>query len=457
MIKKQLATVLFFILCLALPFSAFASPLEEAKQIVKESYVGDVDGNIDNATTIPELMNMLDPYSTYFTADEFNNFLNAVDLTSVGIGIVIEKVESGIKITDLIDGGSAKSGGLKPGDIITAVDGTATPVLTLDQASSRITGKANTSVTLTILREDGSILTKTLTRKAFSLPNSSSKLLYGNVGYISLSSFSNDATSLLSKAVQQLEKQGATSFILDLQNNGGGYVTASEQIIGMFPNAKNAYKLKETTGTTVVHALKQSTIFPENTKVLINKSSASASEMTAAALLDQKAAILYGQTTYGKGAMQAFYELEDGSYLKLTVGHFYGPNGTEINHIGVNPNVKTTSNPLYQAHFDGIAAGLTNSKELASLKNVALTKTFTINFSKQLAASINPKSVQLIELGNNAIEATVKQDGQKLLVTPKSALTAGKEYMLIIQPSIKNNNGKSLKQGAYLHITTVSK
>ncbi|AWE06366.1 peptidase S41 [Lysinibacillus sp. 2017] len=457
MIKKQLATMLFFILCLALPFSVFASPLDEAKQIVKENYVGDVEGTINNATTIPELMNMLDPYSTYFTADEFNSFLNAVDLTSVGIGIVIEKVDSGIKITDLIDGGSAKNGGLKTGDIITAVDGTSTTALTLDQASSRITGKENTSVTLTILHEDGSILTKTLTRKAFSLPNSSSKLLYGNVGYISLSSFSNDATSLLSKAVQQLKNQGATSFILDLQNNGGGYVTASEQIIGMFPNAKNAYKLKEATGTTIVHALKQSTTFPENTKVLVNKSSASASEMTAAALLDQKAATLYGQTTYGKGAMQAFYELEDGSYLKLTVGHFYGPNGTEINHIGVNPNVKTTANPLYQAHFDAIAAGLSNSKELASLKNVALTKTFTITFSKQLAASIDPHSVQLIELGSNAVEATVKQDGQKLLVTPKDTLTAGKEYMLVIQPRIKNSTGKSLKQGAYLHITTVSK
>ena len=457
MFKKQLSALLFFVLCLALPFTVFAAPLDDAKQIVKQSYVGDINGNIDNATSIQELMNMLDPYSTYYTADEFNAFLNAVDLTSVGIGVIIEKVDSGIKITDTIDGGSAKSAGLKAGDIITAVDGTSTTALTIDQASSRITGKANTTVTLTILREDGTIVTKTLTRKAFSLPNSSTKMLYGNFGYISLSSFSNDAANLLTKAVQQLKKQGATSFILDLQNNGGGYVTASEQIIGMFPNAQNAYKLKESTGTTMVRALKQSTTFPENTKVLINKSSASASEMTAAAILDQHAATLYGQTTYGKGAMQAFYELEDGSYLKLTVGHFFGPSGTVINHVGVHPNITTTSNPLYQAHYDAIQEQLTNAKELASLKNVPLNKTFTINFSGQLATTIDANAVQLIELGGNAVEATVKISGQKLLITPKNSLVASKEYMLIVQPTIKNSNGKTVKQGVYLHITTVEK
>ena len=234
-------------------------------------------------------------------------------------------------------------------------------------------------------------------------------------------------------------------------------MTASEQIIGMFPNAVNAYKLQESTGTTMVRALKQSTTFPENTKVLINKSSASASEMTVAALLDQNAATLYGQTTYGKGAMQAFYELEDGSYLKLTVGLFFGPSDTVINHVGVKPNVTTTSNPLYQAHYDTIKEQLTNSKELASLNNVPLNKTFTINFSKQLEKTIDPSAVQLIELGGNAIETTINVSDQKLLITPKHSLAAGKEYMLIVQPTIKNSNGKTIKQGVYLHITTVAK
>ena len=107
-----------------------------------------------------------------------------------------------------------------------------------------------------------------------------------------------------------------------------------------------------------------------------------------------------------------------------------------INHVGVNPNVPTTSDPLYHAHYDAIKEQLTHSKELTSLKNVPVNKTFTINFSKQLAKTVDPSAVQLIELGGNAVPATMEISGQKLLVTPKNSLVAGKEYMLIIQPTI---------------------
>lgn len=127
MIKKHLSALLFFILCLTIPFTVLSAPLEEAKQIVKENYVGTINGDINRATSIEQLMNMLDPYSTYFTIEEFEEFINGVELTSVGIGVVIEKVEKGILITEVIEGGSAKSAGLKVGDIITEVDGVSTP------------------------------------------------------------------------------------------------------------------------------------------------------------------------------------------------------------------------------------------------------------------------------------------------------------------------------------------
>ena len=109
----------------------------------------------------------------------------------------------------------------------------------------------------------------------------------------------------------------------------------------MFPGATNAYKLKEASKTTTVRAISQSVKFPTHTKVLINRYSASASEMLAGSLLDQQAAVLYGETTYGKGSMQTFFELNDGGYLKLTVGHFTGPANTAINNVGVEPNIST--------------------------------------------------------------------------------------------------------------------
>ncbi|MEK4424109.1 S41 family peptidase [Solibacillus sp. FSL K6-1523] len=452
MLKRQLSALLFFILFLTIPFTTLASPLDEAKQTVKDLYVGDIHGNVDKATSIEALIGMLDPYSAYFTEEEFEEYINAVDLTSVGIGVVIEKVNAGILITQLIDGGSAKKSGLVVGDIITTVDGTSTVSMTIEQASSLIKGKENTNVAVTILREDGTIMKMTLVRNAFSLPNVTTELLYGKVGYISLSSFSNDTASLISKAITSLKKQGAQSFILDLQNNGGGYVTAAEQLIGMFPNTKNAYKLQESTGISNVRALQQAVKFPANTKVLINKLSASSSEMTAAALLDQKAATLYGQKTYGKGSMQAFYELSDGGILKLTIGHFLGPANTIINNVGVKPNVVTTGNPLFRAHYDAITSNLTNYKEHTGQKSVSATKPFTVNFTKPVADKINTSSVELVELGGQVIQATITMQQNKLLVTPVQPLDDEKDYALIVHPKVKNNKGKTLQQGIYLPI-----
>lgn len=454
MLRRSLSAILFFIMCLTVPLTVLGAPLDEVKQIVKENYVGNINGDINRATSIDQLTEMLDSYSAYFTPEEFEEFINGVDLTTVGIGVIIEKVEGGIQISELIDGGSAKTAGLKVGDIITEIEGKPVAGLTIDQASSLIKGAANTTVSLTLSREDGTIITKKLTRKAFSLPNVETKLLYGNTGYISLNSFSNDTASLVSKAIRDLKNKGAKSFIFDLQNNGGGYVTAAEQLIGMFPNASYAYKLKETSGTSIVRSMKQSTTFPENTKMLINRYSASSSEMTAAALSDQKAVTLYGETTYGKGSMQAFYELEDGSFLKLTVGHFYGPNGTKINEIGVKPHIKTASEPLFKAHYDTIASNLKNYKELAALKNVPLNKTFMIKFSAKLAKELNASSVELVELGADTVKTTHKLSGQQLVVTPAKELTAGKEYALIVHPKVKNEKGKNLKAGVYLHVTT---
>src|SRR5690606_33420789 len=137
-----------------------------------------------------------------------------------------------------------------------------------------------------------------------------------NTGYISLNSFSNDTATLVSKAVRDLKNKGAKSFIFDLQNNGGGYVTAAEQLIGMFPNANYAYKLKEASRTSIVRPMKQSVTFPRKRKMLVNGYSASSSEITASAFADQKAVTRYRETTYGQSSMQAFYELEDRSFLK---------------------------------------------------------------------------------------------------------------------------------------------
>ncbi|XNQ11203.1 S41 family peptidase [Lysinibacillus sp. 3P01SB] len=448
---KKIQWLACVLILLLLPVSASAAPLNEMKSYIESFYVGEIDGNLHDATSAEQIIDMLDPYSAYFTAEEFDAFINSIEMTSVGIGIVIEEHSQGIYISDVIQGGSAEQAGIAIGDIITHIDGNAAAQMTTSEASSLILGAENTSITLTFLKSNGQSVTKTIVRKPFSLPNGTSKLLYGNVGYIALSSFSSDAAGLVKKAIRELTANGATSFILDLQDNGGGYVTAAEEVIGLFPNAKDAYTYEDASGSYLIRAKRQSIQFPKDTRVLINRYSASASEMTAAALVDQKAALLYGEKSYGKGTMQSFYELSDGSYLKLTMARFAGPAATVINHVGVKPHIETTDNAKYKAHYDAVAANLPAYRELAALKNVSTHKTFTVNFTHELT-TVPADAIDLVKLGEGQVDAELKIEGSKVLVKPKEELASGGHYMLVVHPTIKGLNSM-MKKGSYLYVT----
>ena len=449
---KKISLVLSLLVIFLLPVTTSAAPLSEIKAYVEDNYVGHINGDLQQATTVEQVIDMLDPYSTYYTAEQFEQFMNSVNMTSVGIGIVIEQHEKGILTQDVIENGSAFEAGVEVGDIITHINGRSTAGLSTSDASSRILGEENTTVTLTFLKANGQSVTKTITRKPFSLPNVTSKLMYGHVGYISLASFSSDAASLIKKAIRDLTAKGATSFILDLQNNGGGYVSAAEEVIGLFPHAKIAYTEKNTSGEKTVYAKRQSVQFPTNTRVLINRYSASASEMTAAALVDQKAAILYGERTYGKGTMQSFYELSDGSYLKLTMAKFAGPIETAINEVGVKPHIETTGNALHEAHAEAIIEQYPQYRELPSLQNVPMTKTFTVNFNGTVGTVPNG-AIELVQLGKNKIDIAIEKQGATLFVTPAQPLVSGEQYMLMIHPTIKGPANNVLRKGAYLYIT----
>ena len=456
--KKVLTSILIATFMLMLPITAFASTLDEVRTIIDRNYVGEINGRLDDATSIKEMVDMLDKYSTYFTKEEYQAFVNSIEQTTVGIGVVIEKHEKGILIMDVISDGSAQNVGIEVGDIITAVNGQSLQLMTIEEAQSMITGKEGTSVTITILKTDGTIKTLSIIRKPFDIENVTSKLMYGNVGYIQLNSFSSNGVSEVKKAYEQLVSKGATSFILDLQNNGGGYVSTAEDIIGLFQGATNAYKLRVTEGVYTAPSTYQSVQFPSNTKVLVNRFSASASEMTAAALLDQNAATLYGEKTYGKGTMQTFYQLSDGSYLKLTVGEFYGPKNTVVNQTGIIPHIQTDSNPLYLAHFDSIVENIKGYKKLGNLTDVATTKQFSINFNKPVQLPTQTGTVELVKLGGGTVEFTpsLSEDKKHLYITPNAPLQPGEEYMLLIHPKIQDADGKIMKDGYYLKITVAS-
>ncbi|MED3802773.1 S41 family peptidase [Lysinibacillus xylanilyticus] len=455
--KKVLWSFVFVLSFFIFPFTNASAAsneqqlVKEIKGIIEENYVGTIHGDLQKAKTIPEIIDMLDPYSTYFTKTEFEEFINSIELSTIGIGVIIEEHEDGIHILQVFENSGAFDAGVVAGDTIITINGQSVAGSSTQEASSLLVGDENTKIEVTLRHADGTTSTSTITRKKFTLPNVESGLLFGNVGYIAMSSFSEDGAKLVKDALIQLKQRGATSFILDLQNNGGGYVTTAQEITGLFPKAKIAFLLEEAHASYKVRAVNQNEKFPADTRILVNRYSASASEMLSATLQDQQSAILYGETTYGKGCMQGFFELQDGSYLKLTIGNFTGPLGKTINDVGVKPNIQTKTPPIFQAHYDAIKAQYTDYKELASLKNVSDTKKLTVKIPFALSSQISEDKIQLIGLGGNEVPITAKVDGRSLIVTPSKPLSAGREYMLLAHP--KTQNANKVQQGFYQRIT----
>ena len=450
--KKYLSMLISIMLLILLPLQTFAATLDNIKTIIRSDYVGTINGNLESAKTIEEVIHMLDPYSDFFTKDEYASYMDTINNSSSGLGIVIQKHEKGILIVEVVNNSSSSKSTLHVGDIITEVNGLPTTLMSVEEVQALFLSEENTIVEMTILKTNGAKVTETIQLRSATFPNVNAKLLYENVGYITLNSFSEDGAQLVANAYTKLLNQGATSFIVDLQNNGGGYVLTAERLIGMFPGAMYAYKMKSSTTNGLVNAKQQGILFPSRTRLLVNRYSASASEMTAAALLDQHAAILYGEQTYGKGTMQSFYHFPDGSVLKLTIAEFFGPKGTVVKDIGIKPNIITATNPLYTAHYDQITENLETYKQLPSLTNVPTTKTFTINFNKEIASQIESTDVEIVQLGGTAIKASTQVSGKQLTIKPTSPLQKGREYMVIIKPTIKDKSGRPMIKGYYLKV-----
>lgn len=453
--KRFTVLAVIIIGLISAPISSLATPLDEVKNLVRVHYKGEIPSSIEEIDSIDDIMEQLDPYSTYFTREEFEAYTNSINNTTTGIGVTIEEHVTGIQIVSTFEGGAAQQAGISPGDIILSINGISTTGMAIQQASSIITGKEGTTVQLQVLKSNNTKEMYNLMRKKFTIPVVTKELLAGNIGYIGMNSFSDNGAVLVQKAKVELQKLGATSFILDLRNNGGGYVHTAEELIGLFPNSPDAFKIITTSESTLTKSTKQSSLFPANTKVLVNGYSASASEMTAAALLDQKSASLYGQKTYGKGSMQSFFSLSDGSILKLTIANFTGPKDTIIHKTGVNPHFVTeVGHELVKAHRDALIEVNKNYKKMSALHNVPTTKQFTITFSSNVVQNAKQK-VELVKLGTtDTVPVTIELKSPKqFVVTPTAPLEKGAAYLLLIHPTFQTNAGIMMKNGAYVEVT----
>lgn len=282
-----------------------------------------------------------DPYSLYFppkAADEFTKDLSG-ELEGIGAEIGV-KNDQLMVIAPLPDTPAQKAG-LKPGDKILAIDGVSTYGMDANTAVSKIRGKAGTQVKLTITR-DG--LTKsqeiTITRAKINVPSVTFEMKPGNIAYVRILQFNDDANAGFDKAIKQIKANGAKGMVLDLRSNPGGFLdsavyVASEWIKkGVIVSEKGIDGLNNEHKTQGDHRLAEM-----KTVVLVDKGSASASEIVSGALQDTKSATLVGEKTFGKGSVQNYETFPDGSALKLTVAEWFTPSGKNINKEGITPDV----------------------------------------------------------------------------------------------------------------------
>lgn len=287
-----------------------------------------------------------------------------------------------------------------------------------------------------------------------------STMLAGQTGYIRISTFSLNLGQSIASHWMQLQSEGAERLIIDLRNNGGGYVKSAEELIGFFEGTPIAYHLKTRTTNERIASIPASLKFPKETYILQNVNSASAAEMVAAAVKDQRVATLVGGKSRGKGSIQSIFELQDGGALKMTTGHFLGPKGTIVNQIGIQPDIQTrTGQELTELHRDLMMDKFKQQHMYATRQTETMKPTAPIRL--QIPSTMNFQSpyasyeMELIQIGGGSTKMTIPNnvDGSIIEFLPPTPLERGGNYILTVQPTIPRLNGKPVKTGAYTEIT----
>ena len=275
-----------------------------------------------------------DPYSSYMTAEEYETWVATATGEYSGVGITFTQDEDGnFVVVSVTDDSPAADAGIREGDIIKTVDGQ--EYSDLDVIGNAIRGEEGYEIEITYIR-DGEEKSVTMTREKITQHSVEHRMLDGNIGYISISSFIETTGEDFSQALKELEEDGAQGLVLDLRDNGGGLVDACVQVADEFLDEGVVVYVEDRDGNRTDYDAKDGKT-DLKTVVLVNENSASASEILAAALQDNGFEIV-GQTTYGKGVIQSTAQLEDGSALKLTIMQYFSPDGNAINEKGVTPD-----------------------------------------------------------------------------------------------------------------------
>ncbi len=338
--------------------------VDEVWQIVNQEYVDKSFNNINWQATRQQLLSknytskeqayeairealkpLGDRYTRFLDPEQFQALTSQTsgELSGVGIRMGLNDKTKGLIVVEPIENSPAAKADLKAGDGIVAINGKSTQGMTLEEASSLIRGEVGTSVTLKLSREGRGNFDVSLTRAQIELPSVRYTLKQEGqmrVGYISLNEFSSHSTEQMQKAIKNLNDQSVNAYVLDLRGNPGGLLNASVEIARMWMESGPIVKTVDRKGGQQQFSANNTALTKLPLAVLVDGNSASASEILAGALKDSKRATIVGSKTFGKSVVQSVHSLSDGSGLAVTISRYYPPNGEDINHVGIMPDIK---------------------------------------------------------------------------------------------------------------------
>lgn len=330
----------------------YQAKLELISQYLDQYYIGEVDSEkLTDSLAAGLLAGIDDKYAEYYDADEFAALIDSVSGNYAGVGIsIVMNADNEIEVYKVFKDSPAQKAGIKVKDIIVKAGGQES-FETMDDLVAVVKGDVGTTVDITVRRDDGEH-TYTVERAQVVMDTVEYKMLENNIGYIAISEFDTVTTDQFNNALDDLEKQGMTSVILDLRNNPGGeYDAVVAMADRVLPEGK-IISTEDKSGNIKTEYSDDENKLTIPCVVLVNGNSASAAEVFTGALQDHGVATIIGETTYGKGVVQSIFQLSDGSGMKFTTEKYYTPNGRDINGVGITPDIEVSLPE--DAYADGV-------------------------------------------------------------------------------------------------------
>lgn len=311
-----------------------------AYRFIQTRYVNDTDDvNLIDAAIDGMVKSLNDPHSNYLSPQMYKKLMEQTEGSFSGIGVIMSmNDEKNIFIVSVIEDSPGAKAGILEGDQILAVDGVSVNEMAFDEVAAHVRGEPDTNVVITIMR-NGTKQDITVTRANIKLKTVGHEMLADNIGYIQIVSFSEDTATEFADAYADLENQGMKGLIIDLRNNPGGLLTICVDIAKKVVPAGEIVSIVDKGGNKEVFSSDlESVKYP--LVILVNKYSASASEILAGAVQDTKAGTIVGNTSYGKGSVQTILPMLDEDAVKLTIAKYYTPSGRSIDGVGIKPDVE---------------------------------------------------------------------------------------------------------------------